>query len=604
MNIKGEHSGIKLIEARIRNFRSLRKVDIPFDDLTVLIGENNSGKTSLLEALFAAIGAGRRVIEPEDLFLDIGESKPPKDREIIIDLLFRPANESGFLEQFDSYWLNLWGSGVSQDKNKNGDERDFLAIRTWMRWNPGKGEYVTERRFLQNWPDSDNSEHAKINSGYVTSAQLEPIALYLMDAKRDIRDELHNRGSFWHKLIADPGLPDDKVKEIEQTLDGLNETIIQGSEVLSHVQEHLNDLYKTVSTEKGDVSIMPLARHLRDLGRGMDISFRTKDAQTFPLARHGMGTRSLAAVLTFRAYSRWRQMNAKDDAVHSLLALEEPEAHLHPQAQRALFGQIAAIPGQRIISTHSPYIASQANVANFRHFRKEGTETKVSRIDTSSLDPEDLRKIERMVLNTRGEILFARALVLFEGETEEQALPVFARAYWGEHIHALGISMVGVSGKAYLPFARLAESFAIPWFIFSDGEDKAISPLGNVLKRLGKPEGPYHHPNIFIIPEGKDFEGYLVTADYEDILIDVVVGEKTKNEQHKKALKTKWDSVPDKPAAIRQELSDNKTRYARPIAEAITELDDEKLRFPPLIRQLFDTMSKQLGLTKQEASIP
>nr|VFK11691.1 MAG: putative ATP-dependent endonuclease of the OLD family [Candidatus Kentron sp. LPFa] len=603
MNIKGEHSGIKLMEARIRNFRSLRKVDIPFDDLTVLIGENNSGKTSVLEALFAAIGAGRRVIEPEDLFLDVDESKPPKDREIIIDLLFRPANETGDLEQFPegSYWTALWASGIS--RYDEGDE--FLALRTRVSWNAGKGEYATERKFLGDWPDADNSENAKVKSGNVTSVQIDPIALYLMDAKRDIRDELHNRGSFWHKLIADPGLPDETVQKIEQTLDGLNEAIIKGSEVLSHVQEHLNDLYKTVSTEKGNVSITPLARHLRDLGRGMDISFRTRDAQTFPLVRHGMGTRSLAAILTFRAYSHWRQANAKGDAVHSLLALEEPEAHLHPQAQRALFGQIAAIPGQRIISTHSPYIASQAEIAGFRHFQKVGAETKVSRLDTSGLNSEDLRKIDRMVLNTRGEILFARALVFFEGETEEQALPVFAEAYWGTSIHALGISMVGVDGKdKYFPFIRLAESFSIPWFIFADGEQDAITSLKKALKRLDKSKNMDERNNIFVISDGRNFEKYIAIADYEDILIDVIIEQSAKTDQHKEKLKEDWSQKPGRLDAIREELDKNKTRYARPVAEAITGLDDETLRFPPLIRQLFERISEQLGLTKQEAPIP
>ncbi|TGN99818.1 hypothetical protein PN36_33250 [Candidatus Thiomargarita nelsonii] len=55
----------------------------------------------------------------------------------------------------------------------------------------------------------------------------------------------------------------------------------------------------------------------------------------------------------------------------------------------------------------------------------------------NSLDNESQRKIRRQVLNTRGELLFARALVLFEGETEEQALPIFANAYWGKHPYEL-----------------------------------------------------------------------------------------------------------------------------------------------------------------------
>jgi putative ATP-dependent endonuclease of OLD family len=93
-------------------------------------------------------------------------------------------------------------------------------------------------------------------------------------------------------------------------------------------------------------------------------------------------------------------------------------------------------------------------------------------IDTTGLSEEDLRKIDRMVMNTRGEILYARALVFFEGETEEQALPIFAERYWNQHLSNLSISMVGVGGdRSYTPFLRLAHSFGIPWYIFSDGEN-------------------------------------------------------------------------------------------------------------------------------------
>ncbi|KAF5417572.1 MAG: DNA replication and repair protein RecF [Candidatus Methanogaster sp.] len=69
MSIESQDSGIKIIEVRIRNFRSLREVDVSLDWLTVLIGENNSGKTSFLDALSASIGAGQRVISERDVFL-------------------------------------------------------------------------------------------------------------------------------------------------------------------------------------------------------------------------------------------------------------------------------------------------------------------------------------------------------------------------------------------------------------------------------------------------------------------------------------------------------------------------------------------------------
>eukprot|EP00952_Eustigmatos_sp_NYUAD-ZCMA_P010163 41837-Eustigmatos_ZCMA.PRE.1 len=68
------------------------------------------------------------------------------------------------------------------------------------------------------------------------------------------------------------------------------------------------------------------------------------------------------------------------------------------------------------------------------------------------LSPDDIRKLERTVIASRGDLLFARAVILFEGETEEQAFPLWAQAYWGASAHELGFSFVGVGGTDYFPF--------------------------------------------------------------------------------------------------------------------------------------------------------
>ena len=81
------YSGIKLTDVHIKNFRSLKNVCIDLDWLTLLIGENNSGKTSFLDTLFASIGAGRHVVSVNDIFLSPEEKKVPKNREAIIDIL-------------------------------------------------------------------------------------------------------------------------------------------------------------------------------------------------------------------------------------------------------------------------------------------------------------------------------------------------------------------------------------------------------------------------------------------------------------------------------------------------------------------------------------
>ncbi|MBK7665816.1 MAG: AAA family ATPase [Sterolibacteriaceae bacterium] len=61
MTSYGAASGIAIVAARVRDFRSLANIEVELNDLTVLIGANNAGKTSFLDALFAAIGAGTQV---------------------------------------------------------------------------------------------------------------------------------------------------------------------------------------------------------------------------------------------------------------------------------------------------------------------------------------------------------------------------------------------------------------------------------------------------------------------------------------------------------------------------------------------------------------
>jgi putative ATP-dependent endonuclease of OLD family len=71
-----------------------------------------------------------------------------------------------------------------------------------------------------------------------------------------------------------------------------------------------------------------------------------------------------------------------------------------------------------------------------------------------NLEDEDRRRIQREVIHSRGEIIFSKALVLCEGETEEQALPMLFKKYFDQDAFVLGVSFIGVggSGKKYLPF--------------------------------------------------------------------------------------------------------------------------------------------------------
>jgi len=612
------NSGIQVVEVRVSNFRSLKDVNVKLDNLTVLIGENNSGKTSFLEALHIAIGLGRRNILMDDVYLAQNETNVPKDRVVTIDILIRPIDDMGKIsENFldSSFWLQLWGEGISQDN----DDNDFLGIRTQAKWDEDRREYVTKREFLGDWevdPTQWENSKPKNPSNEVYSRYIEPFALYLMDAKRDIQDELSNKSSFWNRLISDFNLDDSIVTQVERSLEELNKQIRASSPVLQNTQKYLDELCKAIPSEKGSLMISPISQNLRNASKSSDINFATKGAQTFPLVRHGMGTRSLAVLLIFRAYINWRQRDQSQGTLHPMLGLEEPEAHLHPQAQRALFEQIEKISGQRIVSTHSPYIASQADISSFRHFQKEGSNTIVSQFDTSELDREDLRKIDREVMNTRGDLLYAKAIVLFEGETEEQALPKFAESYWGFSSSSLGINFIGVSGAGnYLPFLRLADSFKIPWYIFSDADDQPLRDLPAALKKIGinvdlnKGIAPH---NVIFLDKGYDFESYLVKQGYKDAICNMLDSYHendnylkdymiTMKEQKIKGGATRnYISPQDDDRALIDILSEGKTKYGSPLAESILALEDEERHFPIKLRELLEKISNDLNLSKPD----
>ena len=298
------NSGVIISEVKIRNFRSIREADVKLHRASILIGENNSGKSSFIDALNAAIGQGTRKFSTEDIFLANGEVAPPKDRHIIVDICLRPYDpkEKKIITKFSQDWVHHWGNNIQLDKSDD----EFVGIRVDYHWNAPESEYQYERFSLRDWKEyKDFREIDTLNS--LLSSQIEPISLYLLDARRDIQDEFKLKSSFWNKLLLDIKLDDKLIQEIEKSIEQLNLKIVDKSEVLQHIQTRLNSLDETINLEKDSISINPLTRHLRDLYKGADVTFSTKGAQSFPISNHGMGTRSLATILTFKAYCEWKE---------------------------------------------------------------------------------------------------------------------------------------------------------------------------------------------------------------------------------------------------------------------------------------------------------
>jgi putative ATP-dependent endonuclease of the OLD family len=601
-------SGVRLITIRVADFRSLTNIEVALGDLTVLVGANNTGKTSLLDAVQFAIGANRRLLGKEDIRLAKDEADVPKERRAVVDILLRPVDGDGkIVETFPegSFWTGLWGTGIAQDDEQD----DMVGMRSVLEWSDVYGEYRTTRKFLKEWKPFAEWPDAEVGDT-ASATQIEPIALHYIDAKRDLEDDLRTRGSFWRRLTDDLGLSEGDIQKLEEALSDINKTLVDKSEVLKHLRDNLMELTKVIAFEKAGIDIAPVPRHLRDLSRGVDVSLNSGGASAFPLTRHGMGTRSLASLLVFRAYSLWRRERAEEggDEVHTLLALEEPEAHLHPHAQRALFAQIRDMPGQRIVSTHSPYFVAQSRLEDLRLLVKTKSDTSVSQLDVSKLTADERRKLERKVLASRGDLLFSRALILFEGETEEQALPIFAESYWRATAHEKGFSFVGCGGANYFPFVWLAKSFGISWYILCDGEDKTITRTNAQLKRIELPPAD-KLDNVSVIDGKADYEGHLISIGYMDAIETAFRGalgegyfDQYIKDQHGtpgkkidgKETTRDYNSGGGRERAAKDLLEERKTRLSTPVATAIVELEDETRRVPPAIRKLFDKISADL----------
>lgn len=590
-------------QVRIRNFRSLRGVTMQLaPNVTVLVGANNSGKTTFLRALGLAFNNDRQFLSQDDLFIDKdGEPLPQNKRIIIIDVKIIPAKHG---ESFDD-WISELGVDIKPDKNG----RDMFAFRTKIDFTEEQTLAQINRYVIVDW-DSGNADES--DAGKLT-ANLSGIPFHFIDAQRDLQEDLTRRTSHFGRLAAKVQYDANQRKALETALATINDDAVAKSTVLSHLRTSLEELNQTVQGRGSGVQITPFPKKVRDLHKGMKVHFQDGESDAFGLEYHGMGTRSWSALLTFKAKISWEAKEQKENNVpfHPLLGLEEPEAHLHPNAQRQVYQQLASINGQKIISTHSPHIAAQAELEELRHFQKTTDEAEIHTLDVTKLDPDEKRKVQREVLLSRGELLFAKAIILFEGETESQALPVFAEKYWGKEAFELGVTMQSVDGNNYKPFLLLAEAMQIPWFIFSDYDKKNIKDgVNNALTLIGY-DSSEEHPNV--IKLGKKIEEYMVKdGGYQKEIkagINAWCFETTPPETDRRQIENgqrRVNNYSDEDILKRIGSNDGKVRYPAYWAKEITKRTDEKA-IPPKIRELFDAVNNKLhptSLTDDATSQP
>src|SRR5699024_7349114 len=134
---------------------------------------------------------------------------------------------------------------------------------------------------------------------------------------------------------------------------------------------------------------------------------------------------------------------------------------------------------------------------------------------------------------------------LFEGETEEQALPILLKKHFTKNSIELGVDFIGVGGSGnYLPFIRFFEAFNVPYLIFSDNEQVTNQ---KVTKQIDESKAKDINKVVFL-NNGNDFEKELCTQGYIDEVKKAyykIKLSKCANEQHKTAKTKELNKIAD-----------------------------------------------------------
>ncbi|MQC12501.1 ATP-dependent endonuclease [Morganella morganii] len=558
---------IQIDTVRISGFRGISNIEITLPRVTVLLGQNNAGKTSVIKALQLALGDYSRFLSDEDF--NIGEDDKRQEK-ITVDLRFIALDGHARTNEFSEEWQQEFGDKIQAEA----DGKQFVAIRTTAEPDKMKGGYIVERYHLDSWPEKNGWNEVIITKKNRLGKRLESVPFISIDAQRDIHSELKEKTSFIGRVLSSVEYNDDDVVALENMVANINKEAIEKSEPLKQLKSHLDNLNQSFEG-KGQTELTPFPKKIRDLSKRFSVHFGESDKSSFSMEYHGMGTRSWASMLTVKAFTELMVKNHEEEVepFFPILAAEEPEAHLHPNAQRTLFEQLRDNPGQVVISTHSPYLVGMSDLKDLRGLIKTSHTVRATGL-IEGLDPEDINILQREIMRFRGELLFSKALILFEGVTEEQIIPAMFQAYFGKTSFSLGVNCISVAGKNYPPFIKMAQSFGIPVCIISDNDGETKKEVDSQINKI-KENTPLtladDEFSLFYLSDGNDIEAeLLLVLGLRDEVIEALVKTETRGSDNTRYIEAKTAELSAlNNEALVEKMRASKASYAGFLADVI-----------------------------------
>ena len=471
-----------ITELRIRHYRNFMKSRFHFrEGVNTLIGENGSGKTNALEALRLLLDESLSRNAPRlretDFCRDIGQWQ---GHWIIISVDFADLDPSegcqlirhnmGHMDETNTGTYTYFFRPKSEVRKRlfemaqsNAEVKDFVDGLTVGDYEPvftgrAEGDFLDDdvyRRWVGDleariYPNPDDDDQSIL--GVKVQAFHEEVACTFVRALRDVVAEL--RGFRSNPILTllrglESKIEIGDARRISQQVANLNADISSLAEIRQLAVGIEASLEKTVGPTYAPgvriESALPdsmeklLQRLIVLVGQGGAARYHGE------LQEQSLGGANLIYLaLKLLEY----ELKLSSDRVAHFLLIEEPEAHIHTHIQKSLFFNLPTERTQVIVSTHSTHISSASKIASVNVLAIRDDHAEVFQ-PSHELSSRTVMRVERYLDAVRSTLLFAKGVMLVEGDAEQIMIPSLLRALFGVTPDELGFSVITMSSAFF-----------------------------------------------------------------------------------------------------------------------------------------------------------
>lgn len=481
---------------RIENFRAIRNSTIHFEEGTALIGENDCGISSVLDALELVLGFDEKnKVFPPWLFHRQSETQDPVG-PIRIQLRFIERHEGEWTgEEYAAFQFLL------PDRAKR-----LREIWCEAKIEPVDGQGAAAHYRLRSPGSKVRSSDKKIIGRFRRMNPVIRVSAGMLTG-RGVSAPTQAQGTKTGLKVS---------REIQGLADRINKAVdsrVTGTSL--NLKNDLDDGFEAASElmQLGNFNLgkweSGLTRSVAEIlgwQPGTDIA-----ANATPFQDPDTAPERLGILLLIGALLRARPGGMAPDA-DPLWIIEEPEAHLHPITLTSVAMFVGLIQRQKIITTYSGDLLSNIPLSQVRRLVRHKGLLHERRVRENTLSRSEMRRFHYHLRTRFSVATFARFWLLVEGESEYWILPQIARLM-GYDFALEGIACIEFAQCGLEPPIKAARDLGIEWHLLTDGDPAGQSYAGIARQLLG---GEDEAERMTILGE-KDIERCFWVNGYDDV---------------------------------------------------------------------------------------